>query len=79
MKLSLCINVPEDSSGANDSDSSTIPDNPAAQQISVLRVISESEKIARVLEDYLVSLYPPAKLCETAEMENRPGGAGAVL
>ena len=64
MKLSLCINAPEDSSGANDSDSNTtIPDNPSAQQI-----ITESEKAAQVLQGYLESLYPPSKLYETAEI-----------
>ena len=64
MKLSLCINAPEDSSGADDADSSTtIPNHPEIQKI-----LTESESIARVLEGYLEELYPDSKLCETAEI-----------
>ncbi|MBQ7221366.1 MAG: rRNA maturation RNase YbeY [Synergistaceae bacterium] len=64
MKLSLCINASEDTPGASDGDNNTaIPDNPAVRQI-----ISESESIAQVLEEYLAVLYPFAKLYETAEI-----------
>ena len=64
MNLSLCINVPEDSQGAEDSDSNTgNSNNPSSQQI-----ISESARIAQVLEGYLEKLYPAAKLYETAEI-----------
>ena len=64
MKLSICINTPEDSSGADDADSNTtIPNHPEIQQI-----ITESESIAQVLEKYLVELYPDSKLYEAAEI-----------
>ena len=64
MKLSICINAPEDSSGADDADSSTtIPNHPEIQQI-----ITESESIASILESYLAELYPDSKLYETAEI-----------
>ena len=64
MKLSICINTPEDSSGADDADSNTtIPNHPEIQQI-----ITESESIAQVLESYLVNLYPDSKLYEAAEI-----------
>ena len=66
MKLSICINAPEDFSeqSTDDGDSSTAaPYYPQAQ-----RIISESEKIAQVLENYLVQLYPDSKLYETAEI-----------
>ena len=62
MKLSLCINVPEDSQGADDSDSTTgNSHNPSL-------ILSEAESIAHVLEDYLAELYPASKLYETAEI-----------
>ena len=64
MKLSICINAPEDSSGADDADSSTtIPNHPEIQKI-----LTESESIARVLEGYLEELYPDSKLYEAAEI-----------
>ena len=64
MKLSICINTPEDSSGADDADSNTtIPNHPEIQQI-----ITESENIAQVLEKYLEELYPDSKLYEAAEI-----------
>ncbi|MBQ4431486.1 MAG: rRNA maturation RNase YbeY [Synergistaceae bacterium] len=64
MKLSICINAPEDSSGADDADSSTtIPNHPEIQKI-----LTESECIAHTLESYLVELYPDSKLYETAEI-----------
>ena len=64
MKLSICINTPEDSSGADDADSSTtIPNHPEIQKI-----LTESESIARVLEGYLEELYPDSKLYEAAEI-----------
>ena len=64
MKLSICINTPEDSSGADDADSNTtIPNHPEIQQI-----ITESESIAQVLESYLVELYPDSNLYEAAEI-----------
>ncbi|MBQ7214386.1 MAG: rRNA maturation RNase YbeY [Synergistaceae bacterium] len=65
MKLSICINTPEDSSGADDADSSstTIPNHPEIHQI-----ITESESIAQILESYLAELYPDSKLYEAAEI-----------
>lgn len=64
MKLSICINTPEDSSGADDADSNTtIPNHPEIQQI-----ITESESIAKVLEGCLEELYPDSKLYEAAEI-----------
>lgn len=64
MKLSICINTPEDSSGADDADSNTtLPNHPAIQQI-----ITESESIAQILEGYLAELYPDSKLYEAAEI-----------
>ncbi len=64
MKLSICINTPEDSSGADDADSNTtLPNHPAIQQI-----IIESESIAQILEGYLAELYPDSKLYEAAEI-----------
>ena len=63
MKLSLCINVPEDSQGAEDSDSTGNSNNPSSQQI-----ISEATRIAQVLEGYLEQLYPAAKFYEAAEI-----------
>ncbi len=64
MKLSLCINTPEDSSGADDADSNTtLPNHPAIQKI-----ITESESIARILEGCLIELYPDAKFYEAAEI-----------
>ncbi len=64
MKLSICINTPEDSSGADDADSNTtLPNHPEIQQI-----ITESETIAQILEGCLVELYPDAKLYEAAEI-----------
>ena len=64
MKLSICINTPEDSSGADDADSNTtIPNHPEIQKI-----ITESESIAHVLESYLTELYPDSKLYEAAEI-----------
>ena len=66
MKLSLCINAPEDFSepGTDDSDSNTIPNHsPDTQQI-----IKESETIAQVLQEELAELYPDSKLYETAEI-----------
>ncbi len=64
MKLSICINAPEDSSGADDADSNTtLPNHPEIQQI-----ITESETIAQILESYLVELYPDAKLYTSAEI-----------
>lgn len=64
MKLSICINTPEDSSGADDADSSTtIPNHPEIQKI-----LTEAECIAHTLESYLVELYPDSKLYETAEI-----------
>ena len=66
MKLSLCINAPEDFSepGTDDSDSNTIPNySPEVQQ-----VITESETIAQVLQEELAELYPDSKLYESAEI-----------
>ena len=66
MKLSLCINAPEDFSepGTDDSDSNTIPNySPETQQI-----ITESETIAQVLQEELAELYPDSKLYESAEI-----------
>ena len=64
MKLSICINTPEDSSGADDADSSTtIPNHPEIQKI-----LTEAECIAHTLESYLAELYPDSKLYETAEI-----------
>lgn len=65
MKLSLCINAPEDFSdtGTDDSDSNTIPNFPEVQHI-----ITESETIAQVLQEELAELYPDSKLYETAEI-----------
>lgn len=64
MNLSLCINVPEDSQGADDSDSNTANSPKHEQQA----VISESENIAHVLECWLAEIYPASKLYETAEI-----------
>ena len=64
MKLSICINTPEDSSGADDADSSTtIPNHPEIQKI-----LTESECIAHTLESYLVELYPDSKLYTSVEI-----------
>lgn len=64
MKLSICINTPEDSSGADDADSNTTnPNHPEIQKI-----LTESENIAHTLESYLAELYPDSKLYESAEI-----------
>ena len=64
MKLSICINTPEDSSGADDADSSTtIPNHPEIQKI-----LTESECIAHTLESYLAELYPDSKLYTSVEI-----------
>ena len=65
MKLSLCIDAPEDSQGANDSDSNTANSDYQSPQQLITRA---SESIAQELEAYLEELYPPAKLYETAEI-----------
>ena len=59
MKLSLCINAPEDTQGADDSDSNTTPEH---------KIISGAENISQVLEEYLSALYPASKLYESAEI-----------
>ncbi len=54
----MCINAPEDTQGADDSDSNTTPDN----------FINAAESISQVLEEYLSALYPDSKLYESAEI-----------
>ena len=66
MKLSLCIDAPEDSldsePGTDDS-CSTIPNYPEIDQL-----VNEAEDISRVLEEELVQLLPASKLYETVEI-----------
>ena len=52
MKLSLCINAPEDNQGADDSDSTTIPNKHTEQ----------------ILQEELIRLYPASEGYECAEI-----------
>ena len=61
MKLALCINTPEDSSGTNDSD--TAPAHPETQ-----RIINEADSIAARLEEELAALCPAAASYDEAEI-----------
>lgn len=61
MKLSLRVNAPEDSSGANDSDSSNISDYPDIAQYNF-------EGISRVLESELAEIFPASRNFEFAEV-----------
>lgn len=61
MKLSLRINTPDDSSGANDGDSNTSSDHPDIK-------ICSLEKLSGVLEEYLAKIYPVSKNFEFAEI-----------
>ena len=61
MKLSLCINTPEDSSGTNDSD--TAPEHPDTQLI-----INEADSISAILEEELAVLCPASASYDAAEI-----------
>ena len=52
MKLSLCINAPEDNQAADDSDSTTIPNKHTEQ----------------ILQEELIRLYPASESYENAEI-----------
>lgn len=55
MKLSLCINAPEDTQGADDGDSNTIPNE-------------RIEHISEILQEELLRLYPVSESYEAAEI-----------
>ena len=59
----MCINAPEDSQGADDSDSNTIPNNPL-----IRKFITHQDIITQVLDEELTSLYPASNAYENAEL-----------